>query len=300
MTIAAKTTTFLVAAAAAAIAAGAASAQSTALGVAGTGFGNTNNVETLNQDLETEIQNDARRNLDRAGNVGRTTGFDGSLAFRGIASTGNNDAGSIGFGANFGYFDGVNGYDMGLNYSYGRSKNGDGDYETDTDYLLYSFQYTRDFTPVIYGFAKLQGSYDGSDLIDTDVQRRNDSFLGFGAGYRIVSDATTQWSVQAGPGYRFSDFDELTDEIDDLNEAAFAVSSNYASQITPTIFVTLDTDVIYSDSDTVLFNDAAMNLAMSDKLALRTSLQTEYHTDPAPGEDSTDHLFGVSLVYNFN
>jgi putative salt-induced outer membrane protein len=290
----------LVAAAIVAAAAGAASAQTTNLGVAGTGFGNTNTVATLNQDLETQIQNDARRNLDRAGNVGRQLGFDGSLAFRGIANSGNNDSGSIGFGANFGYYDGANGYDLGLNYTYGRSRNNDGDFETDTDYLLYNLQYTRDFTPVVYGFAKLQGSYDGSDLIDGDAQRRNDSFLGFGVGYRIIADQQTTWSVQAGPGYRFSDFKQLRDEIDDLNEAAFAVSSNYTSQITPTVFITLDTDVIYSDSDTVLYNDAALNLAMSNKLALRTSLQTEYHTDPAPGEDSTDNQLGVSLVYSFN
>jgi putative salt-induced outer membrane protein len=39
---------------------------------------------------------------------------------------------------------------------------------------------------------------------------------------------------------------------------------------------------------------------MTDALALRTSVLTEYHTDPEPGFKSTDNTFGVSVVYSFN
>lgn len=62
----------------------------------------------------------------------------------------------------------------------------------------------------------------------------------------------------------------------------------------------MDTDIIGSDSYTVVYNDLGVNVSMTDTLALRTSLVTEYHTDPAAGRDDTDNNFGVSLVYNFD
>ncbi len=39
---------------------------------------------------------------------------------------------------------------------------------------------------------------------------------------------------------------------------------------------------------------------MTDQLALRTSLLTEYRTDPLPGFKDTDNTLGVSVVYTFN
>ena len=86
----------------------------------------------------------------------------------------------------------------------------------------------------------------------------------------------------------------------DVSEGAFGVSSDYAHKITDTLFLTNDTDVITSSSDTVVFNDLALNVAVSGSMALRTSILTEYHTDPEPGFTSTDNTFGVSLVYSFN
>ncbi|GAD56894.1 hypothetical protein MBELCI_2946 [Limimaricola cinnabarinus LL-001] len=43
-----------------------------------------------------------------------------------------------------------------------------------------------------------------------------------------------------------------------------------------------------------------MTVSMSDALAMRTNLYTEYRTDPEPGFDDTDNTLGVSIVYSFN
>ncbi len=64
--------------------------------------------------------------------------------------------------------------------------------------------------------------------------------------------------------------------------------------------MTNDTDVITSSSDTVVYNDLALSVSMTDSLALRTSVLTEYHSDPEPGFKDTDNTFGISLVYSFN
>ncbi len=242
----------------------------------------------LNEDLIEAIEDDAERELDRFGNEGRPDGFTGSVALRGIAQSGNTDSVTVGIGTDMNYVFGPNGIELQLNYAYS-----DDDDSASEESLFYGLEYTRDLNPQFFGFAKVQGSADSA----TDAQYETDTFVSFGAGYRIFNDNNIQWSVQAGPGYRFAELNDISEG--DVDEGAFGVSSDYAHKLTETVFVTNDTDVIWSESDTVVFNDLAVNIAMTETLALRTSILTEYHTEPGTAED-TDNTFGVSLVYSFN
>ena len=241
-----------------------------------------------NEDLIEAIEEDAERELDRFGNEGRPQGFTGSVALRGIVQSGNTETTNVGIGTDMNYVFGPNGIELQLNYAYSD------DDETDAEEsLFYGLEYTRDLNTQFFGFAKLQGSADSA----TDAQYETDTFLSFGAGYRIYNEADVQWSVQAGPGYRFAELNDVTEG--DVSEGAFGVSSDYAHKLSEIVFVTNDTDVIWSESDTVVFNDLALNVAMTETLALRTSVLTEYHTEPGDAKD-TDNTFGVSLVYSFN
>lgn len=240
-----------------------------------------------NEDLVETIEDDAERDLDRFGNEGRPQGFSGSFALRGIASAGNTDSSDVGIGADLNYVQGVNGYELQLSYSYGAD-----DGSKNEESLFYGFEYTRDFSPSVFGFAKIQGSVDEFSSFE------NDTFASVGAGYRIYSEADRQWSVQAGPGYRFSKLSDIASA--DVSEGAFGVSSDYAQKLTDTVYLTNDTDIITSSSDTVVYNDLAISVSMTDALALRSSILSEYHTDPEPGFKSTDNTFGLSLVYSFN
>jgi putative salt-induced outer membrane protein len=240
-----------------------------------------NRIETLNDDINDDFERDDRQ----FGNSGRALGYDGSLALQANATSGNTDTATLGLGANMGYYDGTNGYEITLSYQYSEN-----DSTVDEDSLLYDLEYTRDFGAAYYGFAKLQGTIESIPFDTTD------NFLGFGVGYKIYDTRDIQWSVQGGVGYRVADLNTASD----LNEGALSLSSNYSNQINETLAITNDTDIIGSESDTVVYNDLGFNVSMTETLALRTSLVTEYHTDPAPGKDDTDNAFGVSLVYNFN
>lgn len=240
-----------------------------------------------NEDLLEAIEDDAERELDRFGNEGRPQGFDGSVAVRAIASSGNTDSLDIGIGSDLNYVWGPNGIELQLNYAYGED-----DGKKTEESLFYGLEYTRDFNPVVFGFAKLQGSVDEFSDYETDT------FASFGVGYRVFNEPTRQWSVQAGPGYRFSELTDVT--RGDISEGAFGISSDYAHKLTDTVFLTNDTDVIWSESDTAVFNDLALNVSMTDTVALRTSILTEYHSEVAKGVKNTDNTFGVSLVYSFN
>ena len=250
-------------------------------------FTGQNIAADRNEDLIDAIEDDAERELDRFGNEGRPQGFNGSVALRGIANSGNTDSVDLGIGSDLNYVWGPNGIELQLSYTYGEDAG-----VKNEESLFYGLEYTRDFNTSLFGFARVQGS------VDEFSSFQSDTFVSFGAGYRIYNDENIQWSVQAGPGYRFADLSDVSSA--DFDEAAFGIASDYAHKLTETLFVTNDTDVISSSSDTVLFNDLALNVAMTDTLALRTSVLTEYHSDPMAGAKSTDNTFGVSLVYSFN
>lgn len=250
-------------------------------------FTGVNVAEERNEDLLEAIEDDAERDLDRFGNEGRAQGFTGSFALRGIANSGNTDSSDVGIGSDLNYVWGPNGIELQLSYTYGED-----DGTKNEESLFYGLEYTRDINPRLFGFGKIQGSVDEFSSFE------NDTFVSFGAGYRIFNEADRQWSVQAGPGYRFAELNDVTSA--DISEGAFGVSSDFAMKLTETVYLTNDTDIVSSRSDTVAYNDLAVSVSMTDSLALRSSVLTEYHTDPEPGFKSTDNTFGLSLVYSFN
>lgn len=61
----------------------------------------------------------------------------------------------------------------------------------------------------------------------------------------------------------------------------------------------MDTDVLGSDVNTIVNNDAGFNFKMTNNLSTRVSYRTEYNTDPAGGRKATDNTIGLSLVLGF-
>lgn len=277
MTLSTKTTVLSVAAV---LLATGASAQSTT-------FTNQGAVQDGVDAIQDQVQTDFDKGRDARdfGPEGKRLGWYGSLAASGNATSGNTDTANLGIGANFGHFNGTNGHDVSLTYNYGED-----DSIASSNSLAAAYEYTRYFNNDFYGFGLLSGKYDEFGSFEQDI------FAGVGLGYRVVNTPSTSWSLRAGPGYRVA---KLSDGSD-FEEAAFTVGSKLFYEISDTAFVNMDTDVLTSESDTSIVNDLGLNVSINGPLALRTSLRTEYHTDPLPGDKSTDSILGVSLVYTFN
>ncbi len=248
-------------------------------------FGAEDRAADAVEDIEDAVSDDFERERPRFGNDGRPLGWTGSVSARATATDGNTDNSDLGIGARVGYFDGVNGHALTLSYTYGED---DGD--TTDNSLLAGYDYTREFGTNTFFYGQAQLAYDEFDSYETDA------FVGVGLGYRIFNTRDRQWSIQAGPGYRYL---ETSDGME-VEEGAVSLSSNYFARLSPTVSVTADTDVLWSETDTLVTNELGLNVAMSRQLALRTSVLTEYRTDPLPGFEDTDNTFGVSVVYNFN
>ncbi len=253
-------------------------------------FANDGAADAAVEALEESIANDADRDLSAFGNQGRAIGTFGSVSARATVTNDDGSTGSdVGVGLRYGSFDGLNGYDVSLSYNYGE----DDGVETDNN-LLAGVDYRRDLSDVLFAFAKADLAFDRTADMVGDFSQ--DIFVGAGAGYRIINNGQTQWSVQAGPGYRVS---EVVGS-DDVSEAAAGVSSNYFQSLSQTSYITNDTDILYSDAGTVVNNELAINVSMTNALSLRTGLTTQYNDASDDSFSDARNTLGVSVVYNFN
>lgn len=241
------------------------------------------NVEAIEEQVQDDFDR-GREARDFGPNQGRL-GWSGSLAATANATSGNTDTAAMGIGARLGYFDGTNGHDFRLSYRYAEDE---GDATANT--LAASYDYSRFFTPDFFAFGKLSTKYDEFGPFERD------SFVGAGIGYRFVNTADVVWSVQAGPGFRVAE----ESNGNRIEEAAGLLESKLFWSLSDDVFLSNDTAVLFSEADTAVSNDLGLNVSLSRALALRTSLRSEYHSDPLPGAEEWDHALGVSLVYSFN
>ena len=255
-------------------------------------------IDTLNdqmEDITTEVnrdQNDAL-DADRFGPNNVEQGWRGSFALTAKGTNGNSDNADVAGAGRLTYGTGSWNHLMGFAIEYGEANS-----VKSEESFFATYEANRYFTDRFYVFGLGRYNYEGvlyntsDDIVDGD---EIDAFIGFGPGYRVLTQPNQTWRIQAGPGARY--FKDASNDSD--TEVGFLVGSRYYYGFTDTVSFTMDTDVLSSDSNTVVSNNAGLNFKVSDNLSTRVSYQTDYNTDPQPGLRSTDNTFGVSLVLGF-
>ncbi|WP_107496649.1 DUF481 domain-containing protein [Thalassobius sp. I31.1] len=238
--------------------------------------------------IETNINDDYERgyDADRFGNSRRPLGWRGSVAASMNATSGNSDTTDLGIGSRFGY--GTENWDHDFTLSYNYSEK-EGTRSANT--FLGAYDASRYFNERFYGYGKLRYANDEFGAFEED------GFVGFGVGYRLIDNDNFHWRVQGGPGYRITQAQGADNSV---REGAALLGSRMYWSLNDNVTLTNDTDVLSSSADTLVSNDLGVNVSLSGPLSLRTSVRTDYHTDPAAGQASTSNTFGVSLVYKFN
>ncbi len=255
-------------------------------------------IQDLNEEIE-DITTDVNREIgyqedaQRYGPQGVAQGWRGSLALSANGTSGNTDTGELAAAGRLTYGIGDWNHLGGFAIEYGES-NGIKNEEK----FFATYEGSRQFTPEWYAFGLARYQYDGylTDSNDVEIDgSETDAFLGFGPGYRVLNNQNHTWRVQAGPGVRY--FKDVTGNSE--TEAGFIASSRYFYSFTDTVSFTMDTDILGSDVNTIVSNDAGVNFKMSNNLSTRINLRTDYNTDPVAGLKSTDNTVGVSLVLGF-
>ena len=129
-----------------------------------------------------------------------------------------------------------------------------------------------------------------------------------GIGYQIFDTDTTELSVQLGAGYKRSlpqtlvkdaDTGKVIQRIDGdvSNRAVVTGGLDFSHQLTDSTKV-LNTFLVESTTDnTFMKNNLALQVAISDKLALSVGYEARENTSPPPDQHRLDTLTTLNLVY---
>lgn len=238
-------------------------------------------------DVDQAVADDLARSEDAArfGNPEFRPGLSGSASLGYSGKTGNNDSQELSVGARLRYANGAFVQTIGVALDYAESA---GASTKEDVFAVYDANYY--FNDQFYAFVLGRVETDG--LASTADQVKTDAFVGVGPGWRVINNPDLTWRVQAGVGVSY--LEDGTGDSD--TEAAAIASSRLFYGISPTVFLTNDTDILKSDSALRINNDIGVNYKMTDTLSTRVSYLTEYNDSRAI---RSDNKLGVSLVMGF-
>ncbi|MEM9013641.1 MAG: DUF481 domain-containing protein [Pseudomonadota bacterium] len=121
-------------------------------------------------------------------------------------------------------------------------------------------------------------------------------FTGAGLGHFIQKSEPFTWSVEAGPGYRYSPLDDSPDV-----EEEFAIYG--ASQtdwlIREGVLFEQDFFVTWTSPTTTLQSITALTTNLTEALSTGISFEYRYETDPPAGTENEDITARATLSYGF-
>ena len=148
------------------------------------------------------------------------------------------------------------------------------------------------------------------------LRGEQDRFSGFayqatastGATYKFIDSPTTKFDGSVGAGYkRFqpqilikSDAGEVLQRIKGDSDAdpVATLGSNFEHSFTESTKLTNKFLAELGSDNTSVQDDIALQVSMTETLALAVGIGVRYNSDPPPLAESTDTLFTVNLVYN--
>ena len=238
-------------------------------------------------DINDDVAEDMARSEDAArfGYPEYQPGFSGSASLGYSAQTGNTDTQDFALGIRMRYAQDQWVQTLGLAADFSET---DGTKDEESIFAVYDGNYY--FNERFYIFALARAERDG--LADSAGEISRDGFIGIGPGYRVINEANMAWRVQAGIGASY-----LRDGLGNSEtETGYIASSRFFYQISDSMFLTNDTDVLSSDSALRANNDLGVNFKVSDALSTRISYLTDYNDSR---DIKTDNRLGVSLVLGF-
>ena len=239
-------------------------------------------IEDIQEDIDEDMSEGDDK--DRFGTNQVTQGWSGRASVGLTATSGNTDTVDLSLAGRLRYGNGPWNHSIGFLAELAEDNN-----VRNKEEAFLTYEANRYLTENFYIFGLGSLGYDGFDT------NKWDAFLGAGPGYRIINQPNATWRVQAGPGVRYVE-DQLGN---DTTEVAGIASSRVFYKISETAFLTNDTDVLFSDDNATVVNDIGVTVKVTDRVATRVGLRTEWDSDPLPGLDDTDNSLNVSLVLSF-
>jgi putative salt-induced outer membrane protein YdiY len=148
------------------------------------------------------------------------------------------------------------------------------------------------------------------------VRGEEDRFSGFawqvtastGATYKFIDSPTTKLDGSLGAGYKRMQAQTLNKTPggqvvsrtpgEESSEPVATIGSNFEHSFTDTTKITNKLAAEFGSDNTSVADDVALQVSMTDVLALSVGVGVRYNSNPPPPAETTDTQMTVNLVYN--
>ncbi|HEY4210809.1 MAG TPA: DUF481 domain-containing protein [Steroidobacteraceae bacterium] len=165
------------------------------------------------------------------------------------------------------------------------------------------WQSNYDFTPALFVFGALR---DEHDMFSGFVYQATAST---GLGYKVIDSDTTKLTAQLGVGYRRLQPEELLKDASGAviqrirgeasGDAVATAGLDFSHQLTATTSITNKLLVESGSDNTLLHDDLALQVKISDRLALSAGYGIQNNSSPPPGLKKLDTVATLNLVASF-
>ncbi|HEY7641901.1 MAG TPA: DUF481 domain-containing protein [Steroidobacteraceae bacterium] len=162
-------------------------------------------------------------------------------------------------------------------------------------------------------FEQTDYNFNPRNFVFGAARYEDDQFSGFeyqaivsgGIGHKFIDSDVTKFTGTAGVGYKFFQTQDVFDDVtgaliaagESDSEVVFRGTLDYDHKFTATTSL-LDKFVVEAGADnTFVQNDLALQVKMTDVLALAVGYSVRHNTDPQVGFEKTDTLTTINLVY---
>lgn len=226
--------------------------------------------------------------------AGVMDGWTGEASLTGSKTTGNTETTDVGLSLKLTKSSDKWRHNFKANADYGRA-NGDSNKRR----FDLGYQIERDFSDRLYGFGN-------ADYYNDDFGAFQEGyFVGAGVGYKVILPDPIGWNLEGGVGFRSQTTqDPLPPATTPLSitedEVALRAHSDFDYKFNENVSLYNDTEIIYSSSDTYIWNEIGLTAKLSGNLSARASFRVDTHTDVPVGREKTDTITRFGIVYALN
>ena len=226
-------------------------------------------------------------------------GWSGEASLTGSRTTGNTETTDVGLGIKLNKEGSTWSHQFRGTADFGRVSG-----ENNKERYTIGYQINRNITDRLYVFG------NGDYYRDEFGAFEDGYFIGGGAGYKVILPAPLGWDIEGGPGYRSQQpapaagltpaeiaILETDGSLDRQNEFALRGASKLTYDFNELVSFYNNSEVIWSSSDTYLWNEFGLTAKLWENLAARASYRVDHHTDVLPGTERTDTITRFGVVY---
>lgn len=120
-------------------------------------------------------------------------------------------------------------------------------------------------------------------------------YVGAGFGYKMVIPDPLGWDISGGLGYRSQTPQQETSPA--KKEVGLQARSDFDYKFNDAVSVYNNTELLYSKSDTYIWNEVGLTATLMGDLAARASFRVDNHSTVPVGREKTDTITRIGVVY---